>query len=289
VTDYGDHFTGPKMQTPFMLHRSPACVQSTHCAPARPHAVSELPIWQVPLVSQQPLVHVVGRQVGPASAGALQIMMGSVGAKGSGPQRVPGARHSAVDVQSWIGPRGVDAVHGPTRHSVAIRPLAQQTAPVGQSEALMQAMDASGLLAPLLELPPKAPLLAPPIPPLLLAPPFGPPLPPLLDPPILPPLDPPLLPLLPAAAPPAVGSPRGVGTFAPSAALDGPASDSDTVNSLPPHAAIGRKTTTARSVDARRAPMLGHSSTRATGALRDVWSRLRRERPGQSLSSLTMS
>lgn len=92
--------TGGGTQTPRAVQTFPVCVQSTHIAPARPHAVSEAPIWQTPLGSQQPMVHVDGLHVGPASAGALQIMMGSVGATDRGPQVVPGARHSAVDAQS---------------------------------------------------------------------------------------------------------------------------------------------------------------------------------------------
>lgn len=124
-----------------------------------------------------------------------------------------------------------------------IRPLAQQTAPAGQSEALVHMLDppVPPELPPLLALPPKDPLLAPVIPLLpLTMPPLDPPLPSLIPPP----------PLLEA------GSPCRVGPFAPSAALEGPASDPDTVNSLPPHAANGKKPTTVSSMGTRRAPML---------------------------------
>jgi hypothetical protein len=70
---------------------------------------------QTPCASQQP-VHVV-EQIPPSIVGTLQDLTGSVGRRGSGPHWAPGVLHSADDVQSWTGPRGVIG-HGPDVQAV---------------------------------------------------------------------------------------------------------------------------------------------------------------------------
>ena len=55
-----------------------------------------------------------------------QILMGSVGATASGPHMSPRVRQSVSDVQSWIGPIGVEG-HGPSWQLVVIMMVAQQT------------------------------------------------------------------------------------------------------------------------------------------------------------------
>jgi hypothetical protein len=80
---------------------------------------------QTPFESQHPVQN--DEQLIPASTGgALQILMGSVGATASGPQVSPRVRQSVSDVQSWIGPIGVEG-HGPSWQLVVIMMVAQQT------------------------------------------------------------------------------------------------------------------------------------------------------------------
>jgi hypothetical protein len=80
---------------------------------------------QTPFESQHPVQN--DEQLIPASTGgALQILMGSVGATASGPHVSPRVRQSVSDVQSWIGPIGVEG-HGPSWQLVVIMMVAQQT------------------------------------------------------------------------------------------------------------------------------------------------------------------
>ncbi len=95
-----------------------------HNAPSVPHAVSGAPTLQTPIGSQQP-VH-VAEQLPPSVVGALQTLIGSVGATASEPQMSPGVLHSAVDTQSWTGPMGVIG-HGPDTQAVVVNVAAQHT------------------------------------------------------------------------------------------------------------------------------------------------------------------
>jgi hypothetical protein len=80
---------------------------------------------QTPFKSQHPVQN--DEQLIPASTGgALQILMGSVGATASAPHVSPRVRQSVSDVQSWIGPIGVEG-HGPSWQLVVIMMVAQQT------------------------------------------------------------------------------------------------------------------------------------------------------------------
>src|SRR5580658_6036099 len=74
---------------------------------------------------------------GPASNGAWQIMIGSVGAADTGPQVPPAGTQSDERVHSWSGPIGVVG-HGPTWHSVVALTVPQQIWPVMQPAELVQ-------------------------------------------------------------------------------------------------------------------------------------------------------
>jgi hypothetical protein len=186
---------------------------------------------QTAFVSQHP-VHVVAQLGLPASmVGALQILIGSVGAAAIGPHVSPRVKQSAVDVQSWSGPIAVVG-HGPSWQAVVIMIVAQHTSPRRHVVEVVHVTPDAPLL--LLELPP--PLELPPteFPPLLALPPT---IDPLLDPPP-PPLDPPLLEL---------GLATGT-AFASSLPASG------TVSSLPPQADRARAARAATgNADPRRA------------------------------------
>jgi hypothetical protein len=74
---------------------------------------------------------------GPASKGAWQIMIGSVGAVGTRPQVPPAGTQSDELVQSWRGPIGVVG-HGPAWHAVVALMVPQQIWPVVQSAEPVQ-------------------------------------------------------------------------------------------------------------------------------------------------------
>ncbi len=185
---------------------------------------------QTPFESQQPVQN--DEQLTPASAGeagALQILIGSVGAWASGPHVSPRVTQSVSDVQSWSGPIAV-AGHGPGWQLVVIMMVPQHTSFRGHSVVVVQATPETPLLlelAPPLE-PPTAPLLLTTGPPLLELPLTTPPPPPLADP-------------LPEG---------GSELLAPSASLSAPASEA--VRSLPPQADTPASTAaTPRNVDMR--------------------------------------
>ncbi len=187
-------------------------MQSEQGSPLAPQAVSDPPMLHTPFESQHPVQN--DEQLIPASTGALQILMGSVGATASAPHVSPRVRQSVSDVHSWIGPISVDG-HGPRWQLVVIVTVPQQASPLRHSAVVVQVSPEAPLLlelAPPLE-PPTAPLLLTMVPPLLELPLTTPPPPPVVDP-------------LPEG---------GSELFAtPSASLDSPASEA--LSSLPPHA-----------------------------------------------------
>jgi hypothetical protein len=83
------------------LQTDPDTVQSLHSAPPTPQALSEMPDWQAPEESQQPL-HVWAQRGGPASAIAVRVQIEPI-PRGLSMQEYS-AKHSADDPQSWYAP-----------------------------------------------------------------------------------------------------------------------------------------------------------------------------------------
>ena len=207
--------------------------------------MSSSPPRQAPVESQHPPPHSAAQPEPASAVGLPQILMGSVGAKGTGPHVSPWVKHSESDEQSWRGPMADDG-QGPTWQLVVVEIVPQHTSPLGQVARLVQVT-------------PPAPLeVAPMDPPLVLDPPpvLDPPLllenPPLLEtPPLVPTVPPPpLIPLSSPCEPPPAPSP-----------LDASAPGAELANSLPPHADPARATM--NSVHTRRAPV----RIRASGSM----------------------
>lgn len=192
------------------------------CSPYMPVRTGRMrcrpaPTRQAPVESQHPPPHSAAQPEPASGIGLLQILMGSVGATGSGAHVSPGVKHSESDEQSWRGPMADDG-QGPTWQLVVIEIVPQHTVPLRQVALLVQVTPPAPL-----ELAPMAP---PPVldPPLLLE---NPPLEtPLLFPPDPPPVPlPPLIPLSSPCEPPPAPS-----------RLDASAPGSELASSLPPHA-----------------------------------------------------